>query len=231
VSIRVLHRVARRHSPAHPHRQLLGDPVRRFADPPEENAVDIVAPRSAPTSRPLAGGGSFTHRANVTYGHDAILHLPTAYQEVTVDPDADRMLIVTLAVPYFNWVVDYSHIAANAIFYLALDNGVTLTTSLFQATESGVGSLLANGESATAVFANDSALDATPVMIARNIIPDTVFGKAITLGMFNGSNGNLQGGDPANTLDLSVLFHVYDRAQRKLLTVDESGWDGSAFAA
>jgi hypothetical protein len=162
----------------------------------------------------------------VTLNDDLTKALPTSHFEVTGDPGLDRFLVVTLAVPYFNWIADYSNIAATAILYLALNNGQTLTTSLFQAVRSGVGSFLANGDVAVTMFANDSYIDPTRGMIAKeDIFPAQVFNSAITLGMFNGANGNLQDGDPANALDLSVLFNVYDRALKRFLTTAESGWN------
>lgn len=184
------------------------------------------------TGLPSRGGhgqpveASLLHQVSMTLEHGQIIALPTAYVDVTGDPGEDRVLLVALAVPYLNWVVDYSHIAATAIFYLAYDNAVDFATNLFQIIDSGVGSLLANGEDAWAAFTPPSSTDGA-TLAARNYIPSVTFNKAISLGMFNGANGNLQGGDPGNTLDLSVLFHVYDRSVKRFVTTVESGWDAN----
>jgi len=209
VSIRVLHRVARRHSPAHPHRQLLGDPARRFADPPEENPVDIITRPTATVPR-ANGASSLIHQASVVFGHVAIIALggsvtgaPAADQIIT-DVWSDVIVDVTAA-PYGN--VDTGDM------YLEYEGS----------------GRAASASTSNAVLEDDSAVNLLPWAPAQlssdtwNALGDYM-GKGLALEIPS-NLGPLHDGHPANTIAIATAFLVRDRATSRYLTVDESGWN------
>jgi hypothetical protein len=230
VSIRVLHRVARRHSPAHPHRQLLGDPARRFADPPEENPVATIARPSATLPSATGGASSQLHQASVLLENAAILSAPTSIIQLAAAPAASYLLLPTYGIASFQWVDQfYSGFDGAAYFAIVSDGGSTLLTTALEAADGAVQGLLNYSDSRLIAFSPREKVDSTYGVIAQAFIAADFAGSGLRFVFANGGD-NITGGDARNRLSVAVEFRVLDLATGRLLTTDESGWDGSVFA-
>jgi hypothetical protein len=155
------------------------------------------------------GGGSLDHQAHVTLTDAQIKALPTfaTWPVIVAAPGANKLLVFQQAVFRMQAVAPYTNLTSvpdpNVYFTLDPDDyGVRLSDDSGGLTWA---TLFAAGDGADTIIVVGRALAASagpdvPTQYAAN--------QAMFMQTVNGSSGNFTGGDPANTLDIYVMYKI-----------------------
>jgi hypothetical protein len=154
------------------------------------------------------GGGGAISVASVNLTNAQVLALPTTGVNVVAAPGANKLLFLFGAFMYLKWTADYTNIDANCI--LALGYGTRASSSGTGLLGSNdVSGLLAFGEDGTAFLPGLGQVPAlkTSVLGYGGLDdPPNLVNQPLTLLASNGGEGDFTGGDPANTLQVSVFY-------------------------
>lgn len=146
----------------------------------------------------------------VTLTDAQIRVLPTSSGfEIVPAPGADKMILPTSIVVNFKWEGSYTNIAGTATLAVVHD-GYGLVTSVSEAWNNGVSNLLANDANAITFLNPLSDISNLPDMKAGYNSPEYFSNQGLKLILYNQFNGNLTGGDPNNTLTITVFYVVVD---------------------
>lgn len=161
----------------------------------------------------VVGGGIL--QKTVTLNNDQIKALPSTPVEIVAAPGANKVIVLLGGVSYFNFTVDYvnPNVGSPSELALAWWDGIQghgkcpasnfigdLDISNMSGKVAGIGAPKLN---ATAIFSD--------ALASRNSTAAYVINSPIVLyDDDNDSGSDYTGGDPANTLKVTVLYAVVD---------------------
>ncbi|HET9566213.1 MAG TPA: hypothetical protein VFP27_17355 [Mycobacterium sp.] len=168
--------------------------------------------RNIPTWTELAPG--LLHQATVTLTDAQIKALPTTPVELIAAPGANRYLVpvVSKMQVTLNWVANYTNIAQDSGLNLILSDGAAFSWDVVFS-EGGNEMLLAWGASITWQVNESEVLSTTGT--GNNA--DTLLNGALTLKIGPSAPSDLTGGHADNTLDVSLLYYVFDVVQKQFV--------------
>lgn len=174
----------------------------------------------------LEGGApsaSLIHQAHITLNNDEIIHLPTFAPTIIPAPGANRLIALTNADGFLYLTAPYSNITA---LYSAITFDFGQFNGFYLSGPIDANSFLVAGEPIRrAVMLPDQQIVAAATTQYADVLGSVadMIDAPFTL-MADQADGDYMDGDPANTLDLSVTFQVYDFTLKRYLTTTESGW-------
>lgn len=148
-------------------------------------------------------------KQSITLSDSQVKNLPSTPVEIIAAPGANKVIVPIVAIAYFKWNGNYGNIASNAALNISHNNGTNLLTALFENASSSVSNLLNDDEDYMAIFTQKSEI-ANGINVGFYMYPSNIVNKNITIGLYNGANGNLTGGSTANTIKVTVYYVVED---------------------
>lgn len=167
------------------------------------------------------GGNEVLHQVTVTLTNAQIKALPTTAVEILAAPGANKLLVPQVALLHMKWAADYSNINASCL--LKCDLNGTFVAGLYQHTLSGVASLLAGGgpDGTWVAMTLNQLAWSTTTTATPSVNPHfhqgaadsgfydaDIVNTALTVSATNAADGNFEGGDPDNELQVSVAYLV-----------------------
>jgi hypothetical protein len=158
--------------------------------PKARTAVATYTPTRTPTPRPYSHIPAKTYEKTVTLSDDQIKALPTTPVEILAAPGANKVFSFISATMLLNSSAIYSNVAGAAVQFR----------------------LSAGGQNFASYLVADNSLD-TDTGIFQFNFDATAFGevlsnRAVELELVNPLNGDLTGGNAANTLTVSVIYKI-----------------------
>lgn len=135
--------------------------------------------------------------------------LPSSPVEIMPSPGVGKMILPVSVVVKFDNTANYTDIAPTATLGV-VHYYYGLLASLSEGYNSGVTNLFANDADMFTVLNPQSAISSTMGMRADYNYPEYFADQGLMLVLYNGFNGNLEGGDPANTLTITVYYVIVD---------------------
>lgn len=145
----------------------------------------------------------------VTLTDAQIKSLPSSPVEILPSPGADKMILPVSVVVKFENSGNYTDIAPTATLAI-VHYGYGLLASLSEGYNSGVSNLLANDADMFSVLNPQSSISPTMGMRADYNYPEYFADQGLTLILYNGFNGDLEGGDSTNALTITVYYVIID---------------------
>lgn len=136
--------------------------------------------------------------------------LPNTPVEVLPAPPANKLFFPTLALFRLTWFADYENINEEAILrLLCIEPDATSTLSAFDEETTGeVTNLLAAGGDTLGIMLPQQRISGSPNKAITKLLAN-LRDQPLSLRMGN-SDDDLTGGDPRNTLDVTVYFVVLE---------------------
>jgi hypothetical protein len=174
-----------------------------------ERAIAAVAAKRAGGG----GGGGVLSVASVKLTNAQVLALPTTPVQLVAAPGAGKVLIPFLAVFYLDWTADYTNIDAHAVLKVGYSptGSLTFLVAFVEIANSGVSGVLAEGASNYAVLGPTAIANGASSFVVAVSGSNDEPGQtnvALLLAATNALAGNFTGGDPANTLQVSVYYNT-----------------------
>lgn len=134
-----------------------------------------------------------------------MLALPTTPINLVAAPGVGKKLVaISTIITLKNWVANYTNIAANA--ELAIGNQHSFPTLMLQSQGSQVSNLLAAGESAFNIALASMPSDQINTTSQSGYLDADFDNLPLQLRMTNGANGNLTGGNAAQSIVVEVYY-------------------------
>lgn len=150
-------------------------------------------------------------QATVTLSDGQIKALPTTPVEILPAPGPGKMIFPIGGIIYFHWSGNYGNIASNSALVVAHANGFNLLTAVFENDGStSVSNILNDDEDYMAILTPRSNVGIGSQTISRYDYAPNFDNRNITVAAYNGFNGNFTGGDPANTIKVTVYYAIVD---------------------
>lgn len=170
-------------------------------------AVVLVFPVLA--SEQYSPVASTVYSEVVTLTDEQIKSLPSSPVELLPSQGAGKMILPVSVVIKFNNTANYTNIAPTATLSV-VHYGYGLLVSLSEEYNNGVSNLLANDGNMFAVLNPQSDVSPTAGMRAEFGFPEYFADQGLALNLYNGFNGDLTGGDPSNSLQVTVYYFIVD---------------------
>jgi hypothetical protein len=150
-------------------------------------------------------GAGVVRMAGAILSNAEILALPTTGIEIIPDPGPGRIFFGLGAFLHLNWFADYGNINVACLLSLGSRTGSVLSIAALTESLGQVSGLLTEGESASA-FLGQRALGAAEVFGNSGSLDSDIENVGFYLKANNEGDSDFSGGDPRNTLTVTVLY-------------------------
>lgn len=137
------------------------------------------------------------------------LSVPFGFELVPAQ-GVNRVIVPMQAIVEFVWVADYTNIDGSAILMIDIGGaGLSFMSPARNNPDGFVSQILAPGANALNTFQPLSVVPATGLTAPQTQVPPAnVVNLPVTLAVFNLAAGDLTGGDPGNSLIVTVFYNV-----------------------